>query len=64
MTREALKALAAANGLDIPDERLDLVLRQYENLNRTLSRLETLPLPREAEPLSLAPPHQGEEPRR
>ena len=59
MTREALKALAAANGQDNPDERLDLVLRQSENLNRTLSRLETLPLPREAEPahiLPLAPP--------
>ena len=59
MTKEALKALAAANGLNIPEERLDVVLRQYQNLNRTLARLETLTLPREAEPahvFPLAPP--------
>jgi len=67
MTREALKALAAANGLDIPDERLDLVLRQYESLNRTLARLDTLSLPREAEPahvFPLAPPTPAAQRRR
>ena len=30
MTRETLKILAAANGLRVPDERLDLLLREYK----------------------------------
>ena len=55
-----IRTLAAANGLRIPDERLELVRRQYESFLRTLIELETLPLPREAEPatflLPAAPP--------
>jgi hypothetical protein len=59
MTRDHLKALAAANGLTITDERLDLVLREYLSLMQTLQELNTLQLPSEAEPadtFSLVPP--------
>jgi hypothetical protein len=51
-----IRTLAAANGLRIPDERLELVRRQYESFLRTLIELETLPLPREAEPATFLPP--------
>jgi hypothetical protein len=55
MTRETLRILAAANGLTIPDDRLDLVLREYESLLRSLAELNALPLAREAEPASALP---------
>jgi hypothetical protein len=54
MTRETLKVLAAANGLRVSDERLDLLLREYESLMRSLAELNALPLPREAEPASFS----------
>jgi hypothetical protein len=50
VTKETIRALASANGLTIPDERLELVLRQYEAFLRTLQQLETLDLRRETEP--------------
>jgi hypothetical protein len=49
-TRDFIRALAEANGLTIPDERLELVLRQYESLLRSLTELNKLQLPLEAEP--------------
>jgi hypothetical protein len=49
-TKDFIRALAEANGLTIPDERLDLVLRQYESLLRSLTELNKLQLPLEAEP--------------
>ena len=52
MTRETVRTLAAANGLTIPNERLDLVLREYESLLRSLAELDVLPLAKEAEPAS------------
>ena len=54
MTRETLRILATANGLRVPDERLDLLLREYESLMRSLAELNALPLPREAEPASFS----------
>jgi hypothetical protein len=60
MTKDFIRALAAANGLTIPEERLDLVLREYESFQRTTAELNTLPLAREAEPaviFSLASQH-------
>ena len=54
MTRETLRILAAANGLRVPDERLNLLLREYESLMRSLAELNTLPLSREAEPASFS----------
>jgi hypothetical protein len=49
-TKELVRALAEANGLTIPEERVELVLRQYENLLRNLEAINSLPLPVEAEP--------------
>ena len=53
MTRETLRILAAANNLRVSEERLDLVLREYESLLRSLAALDALPLPREAEPANV-----------
>ena len=52
-TKELIRALAEANGLAIPEERLELVLRQYESFLRSLDQINTLPLPLEAEPAIL-----------
>jgi hypothetical protein len=49
-TKELVRALAAANGLNIPEERLELVLRQYESFLRSLEEINSLPLAVEAEP--------------
>jgi Asp-tRNA(Asn)/Glu-tRNA(Gln) amidotransferase C subunit len=49
-TKELIRTLAEANGLAIPEERLELVLRQYESFLRSLDQINTLPLPLEAEP--------------
>jgi hypothetical protein len=59
ITGEFIKSLAAANGIDLPDERVELVRRQYESLMRSLTIINALPIPRETEPAigqSLAPP--------
>ena len=50
ITKELLRELALANGVNLPEERLDAVLRQYQNYLRALARIDTLPLPREIEP--------------
>jgi Asp-tRNA(Asn)/Glu-tRNA(Gln) amidotransferase C subunit len=50
ITREFIKTLAAANGLTIPEERLEVVQRQYESFLRTLAEIQQLELPRETEP--------------
>jgi hypothetical protein len=50
ITKELLRTLALAQGVTLPDERLDAVLRQYQNYLQSLARMESLPLPREAEP--------------
>ena len=55
LTNDVIKTLAAANGLTIPDDRLDLVRRQYEDYLRTLAEIATLPLAREAEPAPATP---------
>ena len=53
-TTDFVRALAAANGLTIPEERLALVREQYASFMRVLAEIATLPLPRETEP-ALAP---------
>jgi hypothetical protein len=53
VTRDMVRALAAANGLTIPEERLELVRRQYEGYLRTLEQLDALELPRETEPATV-----------
>ena len=50
ISKEMLKSLAAANGVDLPDVRLDAVLKQYQQYLKTLEELDSLPLSREAEP--------------
>jgi hypothetical protein len=50
ISKEMLKSLAAANGVDLPDARLDAVLKQYQQYLKTLEELDSLPLSREAEP--------------
>ena len=50
ISREFIKTLAAANGLTIPEERLEVVQRQYESFLRTLAEIQQLELPREMEP--------------
>ena len=57
-TKELIRELAAANGLTIPEGRLELVLRQYESFLRSLQEINSLPLPIEAEPaIVFALPH-------
>lgn len=50
ITKELLRALALVQGVNLPEERLDAVLRQYQSYLQSLGRLDSLPLPREAEP--------------
>jgi hypothetical protein len=50
ITKELLKSLAQGNGVNVPDERLDAVLKQYQSYLEILARLDSLPLSREAEP--------------
>lgn len=50
ITKEFIRTLAAANGLTIPEERLEVVQRQYESYLRALDELQRLELPREMEP--------------
>ena len=50
ITKELLRTLALAQGVNLPEERLDAVLRQYQNYLQSLARMESLPLSREVEP--------------
>jgi hypothetical protein len=49
--RTFIQTLAEANGLTIPDERLDLVLRQYESYLRALETIDSVDQKRELEPV-------------
>ena len=50
LTTDLIRTLARANGLTIPEERLELVLQQYESFLRSLNEINKLELPLEAEP--------------
>jgi hypothetical protein len=50
VTAEFIKTLAAANGIQLPEERVELVRRQYESLLRSLATINSLPIPKETEP--------------
>src|SRR5687768_4069498 len=50
LSKQFISTLAAANGIQIPEERLELVLRQYEAFMQTVVEINSLPLPRETEP--------------
>ena len=45
-----VRALAEANGISIPDDRLDIVLEQYRTYLELLNHLDAFLLSREAEP--------------
>jgi hypothetical protein len=45
-----IRTLAEANGISIPDDRLDIVLKQYQTYLDLLNQLDTFLLSREAEP--------------
>jgi hypothetical protein len=45
-----IKTLAEANGISIPDDRLEVVLKQYQTYLGLLNQLESFPLQQEAEP--------------
>ena len=62
LDQATIKTLAEANGLTIPDNRLERVLQQYQSFLRTLERLDSVPLERGAEPdiiFSLEPEASG-----
>ena len=55
-----IQALAGANGIAIPEERLEIVLKQYQTYLELLNRLDSLPLDRGAEPsTTFALPTEG-----
>lgn len=59
VTGEFIKALAAANGITLPEERVELVRREYENLMRSVAIFDALKIPAETQPAigqSLAAP--------
>jgi hypothetical protein len=59
VTKEFIRALAAANGITLAEDRLELVRVQYQSFLRGLAEINTLPLPPETEPsitYSLVPP--------
>ena len=59
VTREFIRTLAAANGITLPEDRLELVRVQYQSFLRGLVEINSLPMPPETEPsimYSLAPP--------
>jgi hypothetical protein len=45
-----IASLAAANGLRLPESRLDRVLKQYQSFLRQIERFDAFELKREAEP--------------
>jgi hypothetical protein len=45
-----IKALAEADGLRFPQDRLAAILRQYQAFLRTLDEIDTVALARETEP--------------
>ena len=45
-----IRALAEANGISIPEDRLEIVLKQYQVYLGILNQLDSFLLDREAEP--------------
>ena len=55
-----IQTLAEANGIAIPEERLEGVLKQYQTYLELLNRLDSLPLDMGAEPsATFALPTEG-----
>ena len=55
-----IQTLAEANGIAIPEERLEVVLKQYQTYLELWNRLDSLPLDMGAEPsATFALPTEG-----
>ena len=50
VTKETIKTLAQANGLPIPEERLERVLHQYQGFMRLIEQLDAYELKMDEEP--------------
>ena len=48
--RTFIKTLAQTNGLTIPEERLDIVLEQYQAFLENIERVDTVAVEKEVEP--------------
>jgi len=53
VTTQLVRTLAAANGIQIPEERLELVRAQYETFLKSLTEINSVTLARETEPAIL-----------
>ncbi len=53
VTTELIRSLALANGLNIPENRLEIVLEQYKVFLESMARLNAFPLDREAAPATI-----------
>ena len=65
VTIETIRALARSNGLDIPEERLEIVLKDYAGFLELMKEVDSFPLDMTAEPittLSLIPDNPGSDP--
>jgi hypothetical protein len=51
ITAQTIQELARANGLEIPEERLELVKKDYEGFLQLIQRINTFPLDPDAEPM-------------
>ena len=50
VTRETIRTMAAANGLALPEKRVDRVWKQYQAFMQLIARLDAYELPMDAEP--------------
>jgi hypothetical protein len=53
VSKELVKSLALANGLNLPEARIGRVLEQYKTYLRLLERLDSFELDRTAEPATV-----------
>ena len=53
VNKETIRTLALANGIHLPDTRLERVLKQYKNYLQLLARLDSFELKMDAEPATV-----------
>ena len=53
VNKGTIRTLALANGLLLPDARLERVLKQYQNYLQLLARLDSFELKMDAEPATV-----------
>ena len=52
LSKESIRALAGANGLTIPEDRLEAVLKTYQGFLDLLERLNAFPIDNGVEPMT------------